>query len=425
MISFNHVYRGNQLFGVSYRSFSLNVFKSIRALSRSPNPKVSKEIYEYLKNIGAEYLFKEIPINFLENRTASRFILINPYIAKKVSSVLKVCLKGSYVLESDPGFGYLSKELIHTVSHLRLYEADDLLRSYLRDLSDRYRGKIEIFESSLQSIYKLQRKEDADNGNCMAYLFDSIPTDINVNVIVIVPYPVLVWSWIRQILNNQYFSKFSQLDMYVFMLPSVYTRLIASPQNDYHPRYQKFSVFSQILFDIKLLMNDIPRKDFLPWPRRPVRKKMYGDMERYENDHEVFYLVQMSLKPESFNCFRNENIYQCFHSFLGRNMIGKKRIVPYFESIIPGSGPRVIMLGHNIYSTFNELNPNEIFSLFLQLTKWPEFQSTGLYSYWKNSASFDDYENCETGNLQNSRDEDEHDEDDNEDDAFLPGNNVE
>lgn len=82
------------------------------------------------------------------------------------------------------------------------------------------------------------------------------------------------------------------------------------------------------------------------------------------------------------------------------------------------------MLGHNIYSTFNELNPNEIFSLFLQLTKWPEFQSTGFYSYWKNVSSFDNNETSAVGHLQMNHDDDVHDEDDNDDDVFLPGNKV-
>ena len=75
------------------------------------------------------------------------------------------------------------------------------------------------------------------------------------------------------------------------------------------------------------------------------------------------------------------------------------------------------MMGYNIYSTFNELNPDEIFSLFLKFCEWPEFKSSSFYALWSSQLKCDDKEESKE-NLTDTL-ETHHDEDDNDDDAFL------
>ncbi|XP_065222632.1 dimethyladenosine transferase 2, mitochondrial [Planococcus citri] len=429
MFIFKYIRKRSQLLMISYRSFSVNIPES-KYVSLQSKPTASEkranEIYEYLKNNDASHLFKKIPTNFFQQKVSSKHILINPFVANKICRALKLYLNGAYVLESDPGFGLLSKELIHNVSYLRLYEEDTILRSDLRNLQDKHPSKIEILDSSLQWISKLDEEGDPKNKNRKALLFGDIPEDVRVNVIMTAPYKRLIVAWIQHILNKRYFSKFSQLDFYLIIPPSVYTRLIASPQNDYSPRYQKFSVLAQLLFDIELLINDIPRRAFLPWPRKPAKKSKPRDIEKYENDHEVMYFVRMSLKAKNLTHLLDENMYQCFFSFLSQNMLGKKRIVPYFETIIPGSGVRVVMMGYNIYSTFNELSASELFDLFIKFTEWPEFPQSAFYSFWKNkSDESETSEKIAVHDLPSGHDEEEEDEyEDDDDGAFLPGNNV-
>lgn len=124
-----------------------------KKLSKMKNP---HGIYQYLKIHGAEHLYKNIPFSHLETRERDRYILINPLIASeyillclresmscwllillilftgKISQALKLYLKNRAVLESDPGFGLLSREMIHYVSNLKLYEEDIHFRSDLR-----------------------------------------------------------------------------------------------------------------------------------------------------------------------------------------------------------------------------------------------------------------------------------------------------
>ena len=47
---------------------------------------------------------------------------------------------------------------------------------------------------------------------------------------------------------------------------------------------------------------------------------------------------------------------------------------------MPGCGPRLIALGHGVFSPFRELQPEQVLRLFLEFAGWPEYPACSFHA---------------------------------------------
>lgn len=98
----------------------------------------------------------------------------------------------------------------------------------------------------------------------------------------------------------------------------------------------------------------------------------------------------------------------------------------FFRALLPGSGAKIILRGYDVYSVFRELSPVEMFSLFLDFSRWPEFRSTTFYTYWTDASLKDQVGEISVPASLVTLHDDHEDEicDEDDDDTFIPGSKV-
>ena len=47
---------------------------------------------------------------------------------------------------------------------------------------------------------------------------------------------------------------------------------------------------------------------------------------------------------------------------------------------VPGCGPRLIALGHGVFSPFRELEPEQLLEMFLEFSSWPEYAACSFHT---------------------------------------------
>jgi len=132
--------------------------------------------------------------------------------------------------------------------------------------------------------------------------------------------------------------------------------------------YHSGSIISQILFDLELLEH-VPAKLFYPWPT-VGKRKVWSDAE----------MVLIRYAPKANPAIPDAELTN-FQFFLRHGCHSKKRqLVQQLEEWVPGCGPRLIALGHRVFTSLRDLSPAQLLEVFLEFRSWPEYPGCSFHA---------------------------------------------
>lgn len=108
------------------------------------------EIVNYLNECNLGHLIDKIPKELLRRSKGSRLYLMNPKVAESFATMVSEDLlqNASHVIETNPGLGFLTKELIEIgVSSINLYEKNKFFtspKSSLGELLKSHQSQLKI-----------------------------------------------------------------------------------------------------------------------------------------------------------------------------------------------------------------------------------------------------------------------------------------
>lgn len=123
---------------------------------------------------------KYIPEKYLINEShPANLYLIDSEIAKDiVKHILPIIQsnKNQLVCETSAGLGFITTELLDNgIELVRMYETCWEFRETLKDFSDVYPGRIELFTKSLYYASTLMYRDKFDNGNRSEQILKGVP----------------------------------------------------------------------------------------------------------------------------------------------------------------------------------------------------------------------------------------------------------
>lgn len=78
--------------------------------------------------------------------------------------------------------------------------------------------------------------------------------------------------------------------------------------------------------------------------------------------------------------------------------------INFFRKIIPGCGIRLIAMGYNIFTRFNDLTAEQIYELFVEFRSWPEFGSSTFTASANDTKALHDAYNIKGFDISHSDD---------------------
>lgn len=135
------------------------------------------KMYKYVKNINPEFA-KVCPLNYFSKvKTFNNLYLFDRDTAKQfVMLIIDDLLKNtSFVMETNPGLGILTDELLKAnVPFIHLYEDDVKFHPFLRNLQEKYPHRIDLKSQNLKTIYKYMYLEGITDKKVYSEIFRGI-----------------------------------------------------------------------------------------------------------------------------------------------------------------------------------------------------------------------------------------------------------
>ncbi|XP_077300370.1 mitochondrial transcription factor B2 [Arctopsyche grandis] len=347
---------------------------------------------------GAEPLLN----NLLRMRRSTPEVLYvaSESAAKRLISHLKPCLEKSTpenLLEINPGFGYLTKELLDLhFPKINLYETSSNYEQFLMKLQKQYPNRLQYKIEDFFGMWRMSFLDKLDSGNRIEKLFDSIETkpwesECIITGIGCTPSLSFVKHLIMSIIFQNSLISLGRPEFYLLMSPLDYISLKIVDENTVN--YRATPVVFNTLFEHQMITK-LPRKDYLPQHVIKPTKVNTKKAELINSEKDYIYLVHICAK-EKLPCPK-ENLplfwYFCKHHLRNREY----RIIPKLEEWIPGCGIWLITeqnppgtslqtlpnendekLPHiTIFTQFQDLSVGQKLTLFKKFISWPEFEQS-------------------------------------------------
>ncbi|KAK0086792.1 hypothetical protein PV325_002512 [Microctonus aethiopoides] len=263
--------------------------------------------------------------------------IIDKDVAKQFASMIvnDLVKKTSFILEINPGNGYLTDELLESkVPHIHSYEKEPKYTESLMLLNEKYPDRLSIRPYNLLTLPMIEYKDRVAKSKIMDDIFQGA-------------------------LKNT-------------ILPSMSMIFDESAEKIIH--HKPNTMFLRTLFDYKML-GSLPRHAFSPEPPDRIDKKR--NRKYYTEDTEKMNVVKLIPKSDFFNDHFTRRDAEMFYHFLSIHLRRADiRIIPTFEKWIPDCGPRLIKLNFNIFTEFSELSATELLNLFKIFRSWPEYKTS-------------------------------------------------
>ncbi|KAG7297932.1 hypothetical protein JYU34_018687 [Plutella xylostella] len=351
--------------------------------------KLAPDVMKYLETLPYYDNIKEsIPKTLLRKyKTPESMYLIHKQTATVIAETLKEHLNtGSPVVEVNPGFGFLTEELLkHRIEPLHLYEVSNNFSPFIMELQKKYPDKFSHKVADFFGMWKLAFQDKIDNGNRIKELLGDLTTDDNDRILKIVGAMPGI-SFVRHLINTIIFhhshNQLGRPDLYMAM-PGDYFNFLTD-QGMQNVKHKSLPAMFQLLFDTKVITK-IPKTYYLPWMHPPDKKKA-SVIDEY-----CLYLVNIKQKQQ-LPC--SSDHLPLLWYFFRPHMISKStRIIPMLEQWIPGCGvwlitgqdpaesraarapgPHDAPLPHiNIFTEFGDLTLPQKLTVFKKFISWPEF----------------------------------------------------
>ncbi|XP_029036572.1 dimethyladenosine transferase 2, mitochondrial [Osmia bicornis bicornis] len=305
------------------------------------------------------------------SRKNTDLYLTNPEVAKKFVTLIKDdLLKNMYhVVEANPGFGYLTEELFKIgVPFIHLFENSSEYWIHLNNLCTKFPNQLSITKLNLFNIskmltgvsvhsdiiYKLinnvqQRKWEEES--CMQVIGTTSKS-----------------VFIRHLILSTIF----QTGLTMFGRPIFYLAIPSSTCDKFTciERSTTLYIMFNILFNYEIY-GTVDRKAFIPQykSKEAKRKRVTKD------DSSVLNVIKIEPKPDLFTLFKTKKNLIYFWHFVRYSFYKPNtRVIPTLENLVPGCGIKLIALNYNIFTEFGDLNPRQIYDLFVEFQSWPEYE---------------------------------------------------
>ncbi|KAK0182839.1 hypothetical protein PV327_000933 [Microctonus hyperodae] len=283
--------------------------------------------------------------------------------------------KTSFILEINPGYGYVTDELLENkVPYIHLYETEPNYIESLKLLSKKYPDRISIRPYNLLTLSKIEYKDRIKKSEQMDVIFQgaikkSWNDEPSMHIIGAVP-SMKFFYYLRNSILSQYLSNYGRISLYLAILPSM--SMIFNESAEQTTRLNANATFFRTFFDCEML-GSLPRCAFSPMPSDRANKKN----KKYREDMDTMNVVKLIPKSDFFNAHFSRRDAELFHHFLAIHLKRADiRIIPALEKWIPDCGPRLIKLNFHIFTKFSELSPTEMLNLFKTFQSWPEYKTS-------------------------------------------------
>ncbi|XP_011305905.1 dimethyladenosine transferase 2, mitochondrial [Fopius arisanus] len=380
------------------RCFSLEnriVLSSSRQPSRSTsenapkqkkNPQIPKDFpSEFALWDGSIANPQDLPFDVMRRtRNFTTLHLLDRDVSKEFSSLVidQIPKENTFVAEMNPGLGLITRELLESgVSVVHAFEKFTEFMQWLHPLEGVYPGRLQVRHYNLATLAKTAFQDGKLNTKNMDKIFQGMrkkgwSESPSLTVVGSVANISFLYS-LKWMLINQFLSDYGRAVLYVAVPPSISLAFIDDPKLKHFHRAK--NVLLRTFFDFKKL-GTLPRKAFFPWEPENHWRKRY--VEYYKRDSEIMDVVKIETKEDFFSENFNHQDAIIFYYFLAIHMRKQNtRIIPLFEKWIPGCGPRLIREDYDIYSTFNELNSEELLHLFKIFKSWPEYETSPFINF--------------------------------------------
>lgn len=198
--------------------------KTSRQPKEKPPPKLATDVVNYI-NSTPEYsdIANKIPNSLLRKyKTPESMYLINKKTAKEIVKTIKDSINNdSPLIEVNPGFGYLSEELLRCQKNpIYMYEMSNQFSSHLCKLQELHPGRVKLKLADFFGMWKLAFKDKIDQGNRIEELLGELCTDDKSRVVKIIgSMPGL--SFVKHLINNIIFhnttNQLGKPDLFITM----------------------------------------------------------------------------------------------------------------------------------------------------------------------------------------------------------------
>ncbi|CAH2258298.1 jg10524 [Pararge aegeria aegeria] len=331
----------------------------------------------------------KVPKSLLKKyKTPESMYLINKNTAKCITETfINYISKNSPIVEINPGFGFLTQELLECQKDpIYLYEISNHFSQFLTDIQSQYPQRIHLKSGDFFGMWKLAFKDKLDDGNRVKELLGDLATDDNdrtLNIIGAMPSLTFVKHLITTIVFHNETSQLGRPDLYMAMPGHHYEFLTDSSVQ--LSKHKSMPALFQLLFDFKIL-NKVPKVHFLPW--------MLGQntMKSSVIEENCLYLVRITRKM-SLPC-APKDLPLLWYFFKPQTFSKTTRVIPMLEQWIPGCGVWLITgqdppdtnkkvgpgkddaaLPHmTIFTQFGDLTLHQKVTVFKRFISWPEFE---------------------------------------------------
>ncbi|XP_015120687.1 dimethyladenosine transferase 2, mitochondrial [Diachasma alloeum] len=334
---------------------------------------------------GSAISVEELPFDVMRRtKNFTTLHLLDRDVSKAFASLIidKIPKEQTFIAEMNPGIGLMTQQLLDSgVSVVHGYDKFTEFMQWLHPLSKRYPGRLHLRPFNLATIAKTDFLDGKINSRNMDKMFEGIrPRDWRgppaIAVIGAVPNVNFFYSF-QWSLVNQYLSDYGRAVLFVAVSPSTSLALTDDPNTKHF--HKPKNIFLRTFFDFRKL-GTLPRNAFYPWvPEKTWRKRF---AEYYKGDSEIMDVVKIEARADFFTEDFTRSDAIIFYYFLSIHMKTRNtRIIPVLEKWIPGCGPRLIREDYDIYSTFDELNSEQLLQLFKTFKSWPEYETSPFINF--------------------------------------------
>ncbi|XP_060523717.1 uncharacterized protein LOC132700420 [Cylas formicarius] len=335
------------------------------------------DIVQYRDSIPCKYL------NTKSIKQTRSLYLISPTVAESIGShVMKaVRVQDEHVIaETNPGLGLITRYLLdQDVNKIHLYESCEEFQLSIKRLHADYLNRMEFYPRNFFHLSFYSRLDKYDNGNRVASLLRHVPAKRwlegpAITVIGTMQNLKFLQFLITGIVMQTHLALFGRVQIFAIMSPKDYRALNS----------KKFLSHWSILFNVFMdyeLLEKYDRRFFVPW--QSDRKNGRTNSNGLEAG--VLYLVKINMKKKL--PLKGTEMLQFFY-FTRRLLRSRRlRIIPLVEDWIPNCGLNLMApkLKHEdyfdemgIFTQFDELNPNQIVSLFKEIAASESYEKSSF-----------------------------------------------
>ncbi|KYM97609.1 PREDICTED: dimethyladenosine transferase 2, mitochondrial isoform X2 [Cyphomyrmex costatus] len=326
-------------------------------------------------------LFKEKNMLF-RKVNASTLHLINKDIAVKYVSLIKNDLLKNmcYVVELNPGFGILTRELLKAgVPLIHLYESNLKLRKIQEMLCTKYPGKLNLISFKNSNLFGITRvffddkvTDEKYEDNFKAIDSKNWEDKTYMQVIGACDNTNLFTFIIHNLIFRNGFMFYGRPVFYIAILPSMWNKYnMCTSLNIY--TYTK--VMFKLMFNYELL-GTLSRKAFIPWSTKKRNFKRTSALLSAKQNYNQLYVIKLEPKTDIYSQLSPKD-WITFSYFVRHHMQKRRtRVIPSLEKWIPDCGIRLIAKDYTIYTQFGDLTPEQILELFKEFKSWPEYKES-------------------------------------------------